>query len=50
MSPHAYTEDPLVEQPATGLFDAPRWQTVPVQDETLGVVGARGCHTRSEMG
>lgn len=28
MSPHAYTEDQLVEPPATGLFAALGWQTV----------------------
>ena len=28
MSPHAYTEDQLVEQPAIGLFAALGWQTV----------------------
>jgi len=28
MSPHAYTEDQLVEQPASGLFAALGWRTV----------------------
>jgi hypothetical protein len=28
MSAHAYTEDQLVEQPATGLFTELGWQTV----------------------
>ncbi len=33
MSPHAYTEDQLVEQPAIGLFAALGWQTVLVMEE-----------------
>ena len=36
MSPHAYTEDQLVEQPAIGLFAALGWQTVSALDETFG--------------
>ena len=28
MSPHAYTEDQLVEQPAIGLFEDLGWETV----------------------
>lgn len=50
MSPYAWSVDQLVEQPAIGLFAAPDWQTVPAQDEPLGAVGARGCHTRGEIG
>jgi hypothetical protein len=36
MSPHAYTEDQLVEQPAIGLFSSLGWQTVSAIDETYG--------------
>jgi type I restriction enzyme R subunit len=36
MSPHAYTEDQLVEQPAIGLFAALGWQTVSAMEETFG--------------
>jgi type I restriction enzyme R subunit len=36
MSPHAYTEDQLVEQPAIGLFSSLGWQTVSAIDETFG--------------
>ena len=35
MSPHAYTEDELVEQPAIGLFAALGWQAVSAQEETF---------------
>lgn len=36
MSPHAYTESHLVEQPAIGLFATLGWQTVPAMEETFG--------------
>ena len=36
MSPHAYTEDQLVEQPAIGLFATLGWQTVSALEETFG--------------
>ncbi len=36
MSPHAYTEDQLVERPAIGLFAALGWQTVSAMGETFG--------------
>jgi len=39
MSPHAYTEDQLVEQPAIGLFATLGWQTVSALDETFGAGG-----------
>lgn len=49
MSPHAYTEDQLVEQPAIGLFAALGWQTVSAQDETFGVGGTLGRETKGEV-
>jgi type I restriction enzyme R subunit len=36
MTPHPYTEDQLVEQPAIGLFAALGWQTVCALEETFG--------------
>lgn len=36
MSPHAYTEDQLVERPAIELFAALGWETVSATDETFG--------------
>jgi type I restriction enzyme, R subunit len=33
MTPHAYTEDQLVEQPAIGLFAALDWQTTAAMEE-----------------
>lgn len=39
MTPHAYTEDRLVERPAIGLFAQLGWQTVSALDETFGVGG-----------
>jgi type I restriction enzyme, R subunit len=33
MSPHAYTEDQLVEQPAIGLFGALGWETLSAQED-----------------
>jgi type I restriction enzyme R subunit len=36
MSPHAYSEDQLVEQPAIGLFAALGWQTLSALAETFG--------------
>ena len=40
ITPHAYTEDQLVEQPAIGLFAELGWQTVSAVEETFGAVGA----------
>lgn len=48
MSPHAYTEDQLVEQPAIGLFAALGWQTVSALDETFGAGASLGRETRGE--
>lgn len=36
MTPHPYTEDQLVEQPAIGLFAALGWQTICALEETFG--------------
>jgi type I restriction enzyme, R subunit len=44
MSPHAYTEDQLVEQPAIGLFAGLGWQTVSAMEETFGP-GGTACST-----
>ena len=49
MSPHAYTEDQLVEQPAIGLFDALGWQTVSAMEETFGPGGTLGRETKGEV-
>ncbi len=49
MSPHAYTEDQLVEQPAIGLFAALGWQTVSALEETFGADGTLGRETKGEV-
>ena len=49
MSPHAYTEDQLVEQPAIGLFAALGWQTVSAMDETFGPDGTLGRETKGDV-
>ena len=49
MSPHAYTEDQLVEQPAIGLFAALGWQTVSAREETFGAGGTLGRETKGEV-
>ncbi|MDP2752466.1 MAG: type I restriction endonuclease, partial [Rhodocyclaceae bacterium] len=36
MSPHTYTEDQLVEQPAIQLFAELRWETLSASEEVLG--------------
>ena len=48
MSPHAYTEDQLVEQPAIGLFATMGWQTVSAMEETFGPAGTLGRETKGE--
>jgi type I restriction enzyme R subunit len=48
MTPHAYTEDQLVEQPAIGLFSALGWQTVSALDETFGAGGTLGRETKGD--
>ena len=35
MNSNAYTEDPLVEQPAIGLFPVLGWQTVSALDKRV---------------
>ena len=47
MSPHAYTEDQLVEQPAIGLFAALGWQAISALEETFGTAGTLGRETKS---
>src|SRR5512135_561989 len=49
MSPHAYTEDRLVEQPAVELFAALGWQTVSAMEETFGAGGTLGRETKGEV-
>jgi type I restriction enzyme, R subunit len=49
MSPHAYTEDQLVEQPAIGLFADLGWQTVSAMEETFGSEGTLGRETKGEV-
>jgi hypothetical protein len=49
MSPHTYTEDKLVEQPAIGLFAALGWQTLSAMEETFGAGGTLGRETKGEV-
>ncbi|RFO96781.1 deoxyribonuclease HsdR [Rhodoferax lacus] len=49
MSPRAYTEDQLVEQPAIGLFADLGWQTVSAMEETFGAAGTLGRETKGEV-
>ena len=49
MSPHAWTEDQLVEQPAIGLFAALGWQTVSALQENFAAGGSLGRETRGEV-
>ena len=49
MTPHAYTEDQLVEQPAIALFAKLGWTTVSAMDETFGPTGTLGRETKSEV-
>jgi len=49
MSPHAYTEDQLVEQPAIGLFADLGWQTVSAMQETFGPGGTLGRENSGEV-
>ncbi|UPQ82214.1 type I restriction endonuclease subunit R [Pseudomonas knackmussii] len=49
MSPHAYGEDQLVEQPAIGLFADLGWLTLSAMEETFGTSGTLGRETKSEV-
>jgi len=49
MSPHAYTEDQLFEEPAIGLFATLGWQTVSAMEETFGPGGTLGRETKGEV-
>src|SRR5665213_1827272 len=49
MSPHAYTEDQLVEQPAIALFSALGWQTVSAMEETFGADGTLGREAKGDV-
>jgi type I restriction enzyme R subunit len=49
MTPHGYTEDQLVEQPAIGLFATLGWQTVSAMEETFGPGGTLGRETKGEV-
>jgi type I restriction enzyme R subunit len=49
MSPHAYSEDQLVEQPAIGLFAALGWQTVSALEETFGGDGTLERETTGDV-
>ena len=49
MSPHPYTEDQLVEQPAIALLAELGWTTVNGLDEVLGLEGTFGRETKSEV-
>lgn len=49
MSPHPYTEDQLVEQPAIALLAELGWATVNALDEILGAEGTLGRETKSEV-
>jgi type I restriction enzyme, R subunit len=49
MSPHGYTEDQLVEQPAIGLFAELGWTPVSALEETFGAGGTLGRETKGEV-
>lgn len=49
MTPHPYTEDQLVEQPAIGLFVSLGWQTVCAMEEAFGMGGTLGRETKGEV-
>lgn len=49
MSPHAYSEELLVEQPAIGLLDKLGWQTTSAMEEVLGPEGTLGRETQTEV-
>lgn len=49
MSASNYTEDNLVEQPAIQLFAELGWETLTASEEVMGVAGALGRETKSEV-
>lgn len=49
MTPHLYTEDQLVEQPAIGLFADLGWQTIFALEENFGEGGTLGRETKGEV-
>ncbi|MBX3735019.1 MAG: hypothetical protein KF791_20780 [Verrucomicrobiae bacterium] len=49
MSAHAYTEDPLVEQPAMRLFEELGWTMVSALEETFGGNGTLGRETKGDV-
>ena len=49
MSPRAYAEDQLVEQPAIGLFAELGWTTVSALEETFGATGTLLRETKGEV-
>ena len=49
MSPHAYSEDQLVEQPAIRLFTELGWQTVSAMEEVFGQTGTLGRETSGDV-
>lgn len=49
MTPHAYTEDQLVEQPAIGLFAELGWRTVSAMEEILGAGGTLDRETKGDV-
>jgi len=49
LSPHAYTEDQLVERPAIGLFATLGWQTVSALEETFGAGQFKGSSGKCGM-
>jgi type I restriction enzyme, R subunit len=49
MSPHAFTEDQLVEQPAVALFAELGWTTVSASDELFGAKGTLQRETKGDV-
>ena len=48
MTPHGFTEDRLVEQPALEVLEALGWATVSAADEVFGSAGTLGRETTGE--
>jgi type I restriction enzyme, R subunit len=49
MSPNAYTEDQLIEQPAIGLFAELGWTPASALEETFGADGDLGRGIKGEV-